>query len=61
MVGWLAWSGVEKKPARADDKTGKGALQAWALETHSKAEQYRRAGSSLSRAPESCWEEEQRS
>lgn len=28
MIGWLAWNGVEKKPARADDRTETGKLQA---------------------------------
>lgn len=31
MIGWLAWNGVEKKTARADDRTETGKLQAVGL------------------------------
>lgn len=60
MIGSPPLNGVEKKPARLTTEQRRESCRLQALETHSKVEQCKREGNSLSRDPKSCREEELR-
>lgn len=58
MIGGPALNGVEQKPARLTTGQGREGCRLQALETHSKAEQCKREGNSLtlSHVGENCRE-----